>query len=153
LQGRIATLLQEMQLTEPPPWHASVESLNDLVLAVQRGKGVEEALGRHAHIVRSGADAAANQERCWERIQKAIDLKARASHLDWKRQCDLRTVLPADQVLSLVDAILAAVEDLTHDHTGGRELYRKICVRAIRYLPPECRQSGTVIDNLPSDSQ
>jgi hypothetical protein len=156
LQGRIATLLQEMQRASPPPWGASVESLNDLCRAVRDGEGVEAALARHAQVVRSGADAAANLERCWERIQKTIDLKARASHLDWKRQCDLRTVLPAEQVMALVNAVLAAVEDLTRDHTGGPDLYRKICARALYYMPPECRQAGngngTVIDNDPGDS-
>jgi hypothetical protein len=152
LQARIAGLLRELGQVEAPPWGAAAESLGALVMAVRDGEGVEEALAEHARIVRTGAAAAANREQLWDKVQRAIDLKGRTARLEWKRQMDLCVALPAAEVLTLVSAILAAVEDLTHDYTGGRELYRRICARAIHYLPPECRQSGTgtVIDNEPA---
>jgi hypothetical protein len=68
---------------------------------------------------------------------------------------DLRCVLPAAQAMNLVSGLLAAVEDIILDAEGNRELYRRVCQRAIFYLPPESRgyASGTVIDNAPHDSQ
>jgi hypothetical protein len=153
LQARIAGLLRDMGDAEPPPWGAAVESLNTLVMAAQKGEGVEEALAEHARIVRTGADAAQNAERLWERVQKTVELKAKVAHAEWKRQCDLRVVLPAAEVMNLVSGLLAAVEDCVLDSLGNRDLYRRICQRAIYYLPAEARQyaAGTVIDNAPRD--
>jgi hypothetical protein len=66
---------------------------------------------------------------------------------------DLCVALPAAEVLTLVSAILAAVEEICQDKYGNKDVYRQVCRAALRYMPPECRQVGTVIDNPPSDSQ
>jgi hypothetical protein len=41
------------------------------------------------------------------------------------------------------------------DAEGKRDLYRKVCARAIYYLPVESREyaAGTIIDNGPKDSK
>jgi hypothetical protein len=154
LQTRIASLLREMGQADAPPWSASVESLNDLVLAVRNGRGIDEALAAHASVVRSGASAARNAEQLWERLQKTVELKAKVSSAEWKRQVDLQCVLPAAQAMNLVAGLLAAVEDIILDAEGNRELYRRVCQRAIHYLPVESRPyaAGSVIDNAPPDS-
>jgi hypothetical protein len=155
LQARIGALLKDMSAVEPPPWGQAAESLNDLCQAVRHGRGINEALARHAAVVRQGADAAANQERLWERLQKTVELKAKVSSAEWRRQCDLKLVLPAAQAMALVSGgLLAAMEEVILDAEGNRELYRRVCQRAIFYLPVESRgyAAGTIIDNAPADS-
>jgi hypothetical protein len=155
LQARIAGLLRELGQVEAPPWGAAVESLNSLVLAVRDGEGIDDALAAHAAVVRQGADAAANHEMLWDKIQRTIDLKGRTSRLEWKRQMDLCQALPAAQVMTLVNGILAAVEDICTAKYGNKDVYRQICRAALFYLPPECRRpgdSGEVIDHRPADS-
>jgi hypothetical protein len=155
LQARIAGLLRELGQVEAPPWGAAVESLNTLVMAFHQGAdGVADALAQHAAVVRQGADAAANHERLWDKIQRTIDLKGRTSRLEWKRQLDLCHALPAVQVMALVNGILAAVEDICKHKYGDRDTYRQICRAALFYLPPECRRAGdgVVLDNPPADS-
>jgi hypothetical protein len=152
LQARIAGLLRELGQVEAPPWGAAVESLNTLVMAFHDDEGVTEALAHHAAVVRQGADAAANHERLWDKIQKTIDLKGRTSRLEWKRQMDLCHALPAAQVMALVGGILAAVEEICTHKYGDKDTYRQICRAALFYLPPECRQAGNgvVLDNPPA---
>jgi hypothetical protein len=151
LQARIAALLRDMSEAQPPPWHASVESLNDLCQAVRDDEGVADALARHAQVVRTGADAARNHDRLWHELYKAIDLKGRTARLEWKRQLDLHTTMTAEQVMILVSGLLSAVEDVCLDVRGDRDLYRRIVGRAITYLPPEARESvGEIIDNRPA---
>jgi hypothetical protein len=151
LQTRIAGLLKEMGQADAPPWGQAVESLNSLVLAIRNEDGVADALSEHAAVVRQGAAAAKNHESLWDKISKAIELKGRTSHLEWKRQCDLACVMPAAQVMILVSGLLAAVEDVCLDAQGDRDLYRRIVGRAITYLPPEARESvGEIIDNRPA---
>jgi hypothetical protein len=154
LTARIAGLLRELGEVEAPPWGQAVESLNSLVLAVRDGEGIDEALAAHAAVVRQGADAAANHEQLWDKIQKTIDLKGRTARLEWKRQMDLCVALPAVQVMTLVNGILAAVEDICTHKYGNKDVYRQICRAALFYLPPECRQAGNgvVIDNEPAAS-
>jgi hypothetical protein len=152
LQARIAGLLRELGQVEAPPWGQAVESLNTLVMAFHDDDGVAEALAHHAAVVRQGADAAANHERLWDRIQRTIDLKGRTSRLEWKRQLDLCVALPAVQVMTVVNGILAAVEDICTHKYGDRDTYRQICRAALLYLPPECRRAGdgVVLDNEPA---
>jgi hypothetical protein len=108
---------------------------------------------RPAFLIES-ADAAANHEMLWDKIQKTIDLKGRTARLEWKRQMDLCVALPAVQVMTLVNGILAAVEEICTHKYGDKETYRQICRAALFYLPPECRRAGNgvVIDNQPTDS-
>jgi hypothetical protein len=152
LQARIAGLLKDMSQVSAPPWGTAAESLADLCQAVRDGEGVEEALGRHAHIVRTGAEAAVNREQLWDKIQRTIDLKGRTARLEWKRQMDLCVALPAVQVMTLVNGILAAVEDICTHKYGNKDVYRQICRAALFYLPPECRRpgDGEVIDHQPT---
>jgi hypothetical protein len=126
-----------------------------LCQAVRNGKGIDDALAHHASVVRSGAAAAQHAERLWERLQKTVELKAKVSTAEWRRQCDLKLVLPAAQAMALVAGLLAAVEDIILDAEGNRDLYRRVCQRAIFYLPVESRgyAAGTIIDNAPADSQ
>jgi hypothetical protein len=67
----------------------------------------------------------------------------------------LKLVLPAAQVMNLVSGLLAAMEDIILDAEGKRDLYRRVCARALYYLPPEARPyaSGTIIDNNHSTSK
>jgi hypothetical protein len=61
----------------------------------------------------------------------------------------LCVALPAAEVLTLVSAILAAVEDICDRKYGNKDVYREVVRAALFHMPPEVREV-TVLDHEPN---
>jgi hypothetical protein len=76
-------------------------------------------------------------EATWRDIMEPVALKTKAVAAEGRRLHDLGAYVPAEQVLLLFRAYLAALREVIRDP----ELLRRVHSRTLTYLPPELRRS------------
>lgn len=132
LEVREAQLLGEMKnrKKKSPPWGKAVEAMNDVKTA--RGpKARAAAQVRLEKIIRQGAAASKSQDELWDKLGEIMERKARLSSTEWRRLHDLNYLIPADQALGFLQAMIQAGKDTI----TNRQDYMRFYERLIRLLP------------------
>jgi hypothetical protein len=158
---RVDELLGRLDASPLPSWKQLLAAVHKIGLT-RTQDAYDAALVELFELIRTGAGAVGNYERTWRELRELFQERGQLVKIEHRIVQDAHTTMSGEDVMTLLGAVLQAIEDVVLDTMGDKAVYRKICVAALRYLPPEVRAAqetrtarppGPVIDNDPSDSQ
>jgi hypothetical protein len=145
LEVRIGQLLRKLSDAAPPSWAHAVESVAGLDALARAGDldALQDALARHAQVVRAGADAARTHDATWRQLMSAIELKTKTAAAEWRRQADLGALIPLEQVALMMRAVMEIMREVITarlERDVGRPVLRELVDKTLALLPsPEDR--------------
>jgi hypothetical protein len=150
ITARIEQLLSQLKAAKAPSWDKVTQALNDLDVARSRGsKGKQaEALAydKLARIIRRGTKVAARQEAIWDDLKDTISHKTRTTQVEYRRQLELGSWLPAADLLALLKGIMEKLREVIFDNVNDPKDARRMLVEVVKYaqnllppLPPRSR--------------
>jgi hypothetical protein len=104
-------LLARLSPAEAPPWGEAVEALNDVITAGDEAER-NEKLAALAQLVREGAAADRSEEETWREVREVIRVRTRTAAAEWKRQIDLRAVVPVEQAILFVNTLMGIIVEI-----------------------------------------
>jgi hypothetical protein len=104
-------LLDRLSQGEARPWGRVVEALDD-VMAVGDEAQRREKLAALAQVVREGAGAAQAEAETWREVREVIRVRTRTAAAEWRRQHDLRMLVPVEQCVLFAQNIVALILEI-----------------------------------------
>ncbi len=128
IKDRLGRLLE----AEAPPWGQAVEALNDYKLALSGGDdaATDTALERLEQVVRTGAAAASREQDVREEVRELMQEKGKLAAAEWRRLGDLRSLVPAEQVMLLMGLVVQTVVDVYGRDERLAALHRRLSALA-----------------------
>jgi hypothetical protein len=134
LEAHICQLLSRLS-RKPAPQGQVLKALDRLKRAGD-GADAEAALEALDQLIRSGRDLLRTDDALWREILAVIQVKVRVAPVEWKRLKDLRALVPVEEALTFVKALLAVARETVTDP----ETYRRLMQRCLALVSPDDRR-------------
>lgn len=131
LEMRLTELFEDLGNSEPPAWGEALAYLDSF----QRD-GNDSDFEKLAEILRNGADSARSQKRLWAEIKDVMNLKARLSATDHKRQVDIGIMITAVEANTLMNRIIDVTRAEIFGQISDMGLARKVMGNIAQKLIP-----------------
>lgn len=133
LESRQRELFRQMEATPAPPWEDARRAMAAVNIAM--GSGDQEQLRTSllalAEVVDSGVVSARAYESCWTKLNDAVDRKTRVATAEWKMLNELGGVVPVEQAMAFLRALLSAAREVVTDPKQLQQLQ----MRTMAFLP------------------
>lgn len=129
----IAEAAEKMNETEAPPWGQVVELLNDCKMA-QRKKDQEKfeaAFAEMETLIRTGADAAHNQEKLRVKMRELMQERTKTATAEWNRLHDMQGLVKLDTMMSWSRAVYEGIRAEIHEPVQ----LRAVMSRIMQFMP------------------